>query len=143
MERVLLFNSDVEVGIRILAIIESCNPTALSLDKIMYLDYLLLYGVKNEKGETLHPSYKLQILELTEHRDRIKNSILYLIKKDLISVLFNKNGIFYKANANSLWYIQNMDSPYSIRLIKYAETIAKVYKALTVEQLNKIVKENL
>lgn len=141
MESALLFNSDVEIGIRVMTIIESCYPIALSLDKIMYLDYLLLYGIKNENGDTLHPSYRLQILELTERRERIKNSLLFLIKKDLISILFKNDGISYKANANSLWYLNNMTNSYSVRLREYAKTISNVYKDLEIDELKKIAKE--
>lgn len=136
-----LFNSDIEIGIRVMTILEECNPIKMSLDKIMYLDYIMLYGIKNENGETLHPSYHLQLLELGAHRERIKTSILYLIKKDLISVTFNEEGIFYNSNANSLWYIQNMNTHYEKLLVNYAKVMAEKYKTLSVMQLKKIVRE--
>lgn len=141
MKVIELFNSDVEIGIRVLTIIELCNPIILSLDKVMYLDYILLYVIKNENGETLHPPYHLQTLELTGHRERIKKGILYLIKKDLISVVFNEKGIFYRSNANALWYVQNMNNDYANSMLGYAEIIAEKYKALTVAQLKKIVRK--
>lgn len=136
-----LFNSDVEIGIRVMIILEVCNPIAMALDKIMYLDYILLYGIKNENGETLHPSYHLQILELEGQRNKLKNSILYLIKKDLISVTFNDEGIFYHSNVNSLWFVQNMNNDYAKRMVEFAKIMAEDYKTLSVMQLKKIVRE--
>ena len=136
-----LFNSDVEIGIRVMIILEVCNPIAMALDKIMYLDYILLYGIKNENGETLHPSYHLQILELEGQRNKLKNSILYLIKKDLISVTFNDEGIFYHSNVNSLWFVKNMNNDYAKRMVEFAKIMAEDYKTLSVMQLKKIVRE--
>lgn len=137
----LIFNTVSEVGLRIMFLLEVLKPEKVDLDRLNYLDYLMLY-MNDEKIQmnSLHPEYPMMLIELFAKKELLKSSLLYVGSKSLISIECSANGIIYSANSNTSWFLDSlMDDEYAKELIKRAKIIKEKFNFYKNSELKKII----
>ncbi|EDT73871.1 ABC-three component system middle component 2 [Clostridium butyricum] len=140
----IIFNTVSEVGLRMMLLLNILKPEKIDLDRINYFDYLMLY-MNDEKIQinSLHPEYPMMLIELFTKKELLKESLLYVGSKSLISIECSHKGISYSANSNTEWFLDClMDDKYAKELIKRAEVIKDKFNFYQNSEL-KILIENM
>lgn len=106
-----LFNSDVEVGMRALLIINNIKGS-IDLDRLLVYDYLCLHSYDFGGPKSLHPAIPNRNVELVIKRERLSKGLKLLIAKELIKVNLLKKGIYYSKNKLTSSFLGYVKSPY-------------------------------
>jgi hypothetical protein len=137
-----IYNTKSEIGLRCLFILKVLYPKFCSVDRLLYIDYLSLY-IEDllEDAINLHPKYPLRSIEAFERRQLLKQSIVELAFKGLISVE-NDNGLYYVGNSSTLWFVDSIKNDYSKHLLKNIELVTEKFKSKSDEEIKKIIVAN-
>lgn len=126
----MLLDSTYEFGLRALLILVNKQSACMSCERIMYYDYYTTYNLDIINGcdvITVLPPYPYRGAELFNKKQRMQNGLTYFAVKDLISVLFDDNGIRYYANANTHWmysaFLKNAFAQKYVRALLQCSTI--------------------
>jgi len=97
-KKIPIFNNEIEMGLRILIILNTTYPRSLDIELINYYDYFSLHTADIGGEESLHSPVPNRFGELSVKRAIIQKSLNYLLLKGLIEQTFTKNGIEYIAS---------------------------------------------
>lgn len=115
------FNSALEIALRALFILGANNNQRLSLQRIIYLDYLTIHSEDVAEGPaSIHPPLPNRTGEWLLRREVLQKSVGMLIQRELAEVVFEQSGIYYTASPLTLPFLKYFDSPYSKVLMKRA-----------------------
>lgn len=139
------FNTRVEIGLRMMFLLNNLKPSKLDLDKLNYFDYLLLYlNDETLQIDSLHPEYPMMMIELFSKEELIKKALLYMGSKALISIECEENGIVYFANANTNWFLNGLpNNEYSQLLIERIDIIKKKFGDYSTEELKELIRKEI
>lgn len=139
MTTINIFNSTIEIGLRILILLNSNHTQLFNLEKLTYLDYLLLHSgdIKNAP-QSLLPNSPYRFFEFHVNKEKIANAIEYLWKKGLIDVEYKENGIFYKSNRLTGLFVSNLKSQFSKELKNTALWVIKNFNHHTESGLKEL-----
>jgi|SRR5579862_2555493 len=112
------FNTPLETGIRMLAVLSAAAPLGFDLQRLSYFDYLLVHSADVEGGpESIHPATPLRSGEFLVRRGLVERALLLILSRALISRTFSPNGIIYAANSLSDPFLEHLEAPYT-RLLR-------------------------
>lgn len=137
-----LFNNEIEMGLRILIILEKVYPKSFDVEMINYFDYFSLHTKDIGGDESLHPALPNRFGELSVKRNLIHNSLKLLIAKGLIEVKYTKNGIEYLAGENVSPFLDNLTEEYTIKLSDKVEWVCNKFKDSSYDTIKQFVAEN-
>jgi hypothetical protein len=140
----LLFNSTLEVGLRIVVLLSQDLTKIYDIDRLVIFEYFILHAkdVDNEQ-ENLHPSLPLRSSEIIIKRKLISEGINLLVSKGLVEIIYKDEGVFYKPNALTAMFVDLLKSDYFNNLKSLANWVAKKYSSIETSELSSIVKENI
>ena len=107
-----LLNGPLEVGLRILVILETEFPRALNVDELLVLDHVSLHSSDFGGPDSLHPALPLRSADVGARRDAIRHGIELLIHRGLATADFDGDGISFVAGEMSHSVIALLESPY-------------------------------
>jgi hypothetical protein len=143
-ERQVIFNSPVEVALRIVFIL---NNTAKPLDihRLEYYTYLLVHSSDIPKApKSIHADLPKRSNELTVNQEVVKKALTLLISKGLISVNYSpKSGIEYLKNENTITFVNYFESPYSILLKERADWLCTTFDSYNDKELADFINRNI
>ena len=143
MSELQVFNSPLEVGIRILVVLNAFRETANDLDKLVYMDYFLIHSGDLKDGpESIHPPSPFRVGELAVKRDILKKSLQILHKKSLVDVIFDKKGIFYKSSESGTELVDGLVSTYCDKLKDRAFWLASKFKDSPESDFRQYISDN-
>ena len=116
-KKIPIFNNEIEMGLRILIILNTTYPRSLDIELINYYDYFSLHTADIGGEESLHSPVPNRFGELSVKRAIIQKSLNYLLLKGLIEQTFTKNGIEYIASEITSPFIDNLNENYTLSLI--------------------------
>lgn len=135
-----LFNTSFENGLRVLLILNTLSPTAVTVDRIAAYDFMSIYGADFGITDTnLHGVNSFNFCELPTKRAIISAGIKEMALNGMILVNNTKNGFTYAINETGKSFIKSIDDEYSEQ---YAETIQKLnqkYSAKTDLEITTII----
>ncbi|MCW6091725.1 hypothetical protein FC826_02985 [Clostridium botulinum] len=146
-----LLNTPVELGMRALVILSLNQEIDFDLERLIYYDYISTHlSDYNEQFKSLHPSSPYRSGEVLAKREIMRKGLLFLIKKDLIYILFNSDGIIYRPNKYSMHFLNEFKSPYLQQLINHASNGSNLLNDKSIEELrnffsileDRVTKEN-
>jgi len=141
---VKVFNSPLEIALRLLLIILKAGGKGISLDKLIIYDYLILNsGDVKDAPSSLHPALPNRSSQLLVKREIVKKSLQILSSKELLIVRFASNGILYCPSELSSHFVQYFESAYFLELNKRTEWIIENFKDKTTKYLDKYINSNL
>ena len=140
--QIKVFNNEIEIGLRILIILQSIYPKSFDVEMINYYDYFILHTKDIGGDESLHADVPNRFGELVVKRDLIRSSLTLLITKDLAEIKYTDNGIEYIATENTAPFLDTLSEKYTVNLNKNIEWVCNRFKDYSYEDIKKYVEEN-
>jgi hypothetical protein len=139
-----LFNTPVEYGLRSLFILSGIAPKAADLQRLIYFDYLVLHTADIDSEQTsLHPSYPYRSAEILIKRERLRNGLLIMKSRQLISIKFDGGGINYAASPLTQKFLQYLTSDYAKQLKSSVSFVIEKFNTYSDSELDQYMKQNL
>lgn len=138
-----LYNTPIEIGIRILLILNRYKNT-MELNSIIIYDYLMLHiGDFDKQYESLHPANPYHATELLAKRKVVKNAINLLIKKGLVNIICSEDGIKYKDSEIGEIFLSYFESGYYLKLCKNVDIVMERFGNYSEVELNEFINNNI
>lgn len=139
-----VFNSPIEVGIRVLVLLESSTNIGHSLQRLCVYDYILLHAGDIDLSQSnIHPLHPYRSSEYPIKHQIIENAIYMLICRRLINVFADDHGITYGSNARTKWFLDALESEYINKLKRTADWIDAKFSESTDEELSILIKQKI
>lgn len=139
-----LFNTPVEYGLRSLFILSGIAPKAADLQRLIYFDYLVLHTSDIDPEQTsLHPSYPNRYAEILIKRERLRNGLLIMKSRQLISIKFDHGGITYASNPLTQKFLEYLTSDYAQQLKSSASFVIEKFNTYSNSELDQYMKQNM
>ena len=140
--QIKVFNNEIEIGLRILVVLEYIYPKSFDIEMINYYDYFILHTKDIGGNESLHADVPNRFGELVVKRDLIRTSLSLLITKDLVEIKYTDNGIEYKATENTAPFLDTLNEEYTMHLQNNIKWVCNKFKDYKYEQIKMYVDEN-
>lgn len=138
-----LYNNTYETAIRILTLIDKFNRE-LELQELIYFDYLLIHISELEEClESLHPDNPYHTTEAYSRRKLIQQSLLLLVRKHLIEISYDSDGMKYKKCSITKAFLNNFSSDYYKQIDKNSIIILKKFEHSNLDELELFMKKIL
>ncbi len=143
IEKKILFNSPLEIALRLLFIFEKTDRS-FDLQRLIYYIYLIVHSsdIPNSPS-SLHPDLPRRSCEMLVNRPIVKKALLLLILKDLISVTYTKNGIEYRKNENTTMFTKYFNSNYAENLKTRAIWLCDSFDNYSDDELTRLMDNNI
>jgi hypothetical protein len=138
-----VFNTPVESALRSLVLLVETYPHALDLQRMVYMDYLLVHSNDAGGPASLHPPTPRRAGELVIRRDLIERGIYLLLARGLLERVFTDTGIGYHASDLAGSVVASLETPYSARLRERARWVAQEFANRAPEELDAYFTANL
>ncbi len=140
--QIKVFNNEVEIGLRILIILQSIYPKSFDVEMINYYDYFILHTKDIGGDESLHADVPNRFGELIVKRDLIRSSLILLITKELVEIKYTDNGIEYIATENTAPFLDTLSEEYTMHLNANIKWVCNRFKDYTHEEIKMYVNKN-
>ena len=140
--QIKVFNNEVEIGLRILIILQSIYPKSFDVEMINYYDYFILHTKDVGGDESLHADVPNRFGELVMKRDLIRTSLTLLITKNLVEIKYTDHGIEYIATENTAPFLDTLSEEYTMHLHDNIKWVCNRFKDYSYEELKMYVDDN-
>ncbi len=140
--QIRVFNNEVEIGLRILIILQSIYPKSFDVEMINYYDYFILHTKDIGGDESLHADVPNRFGELVVKRDLIRSSLTLLITKNLVELKYTDNGIEYIATENTTPFLDTLSEKYIEYLNNNIKWVCNRFKDYSYKEIKIYVNEN-
>jgi len=139
-----VFNSEIEIGIRVLVLLERSKLLKHSLQRLCVYDYILLHARDIDLSQSnIHPVHPYRSSEYPIKFQMIEQAIYFLISRKLIDVYTDEDGINYGCNERTKWFLNAFESEYIKKLKHTAEWINARFSGSTDEELSILIKQRI
>lgn len=111
-----VFNSPFELGIRMVYLLTSLMPRGADLQKLVLLDYAIVYSGDLDEPESLHTPVPYRGGELLSRRELIEQGLYLMSTRGLIDARMDETGITYIAGPAALTMVGSLTSKYFLNL---------------------------
>ena len=143
MTRNTVFNNPIESAVRSLVLLVEAYPQTLDLQKLVYLDYLLVHSNDAGGPASLHPPTPQREGEIVVRRNLIEEGLKLLLVRGLIARNPTKEGFEYAASDEAGSIIGSLSTPYSQQLCERGAWVTTTFADRDVAWLNAFFKEHL
>ena len=134
------FNSALEAGIRILAVLVAGYPNQHDLGRLVQYDYLTVHSADAGGPPSLHPPLPFRSGELLVRRGLIEAGLRLMISRSLVRREFNIQGVLYGAEDAAGAFLDNLRSSYIVQLRDRAEWVISKFDGLSADEVDRVVK---
>ena len=141
--KIQIFNTPEEIGVRILFILSVCNKQ-MSSQRLLYYDYFVLHlNDIDDLYESLHPSNPNHSSEIAVRRDIISQGLQLMISKGLLDIKYTKKGIYYQKNSMTDSFLQLFETEYVDNIKKNTKVVDGKFSTYSDEKLYKYINKNI
>lgn len=137
---VVPFNSALETGVRMLAVLEACYPRKHDLGRLVQYDYLTVHSADADGPPSLHPALPLRSGELLVRRSLVESGLRLMMSRGLVRCEYMAGGIVFSADDSTAMFLGSLVSPYARALKERAAWVAEAFDGITDEQLHVIIR---
>jgi hypothetical protein len=113
---IAVFNSPFELGLRMVYLLCSLRPFGADLQKLVLLDYAIVYSGDLSGPSSLHTPVPYRGSELLSRRELIEQGLYVMSTRGLVDARLDGTGITYVAGASALSMVGSLTSPYFLEL---------------------------
>jgi hypothetical protein len=107
-----LFNTPFELGLRMVYLLVALRPGGADLQKLVLLDYAIVYSQDVGGPSSLHTPVPYRNAELFSRRERIEQGLYIMTTRGLVDVALDEDGVTYKAGSSSFTMVGSLSSKY-------------------------------
>jgi hypothetical protein len=130
-----VFNSPFELGIRMVYLLQSLGPRGADLQKLVLLDYAVVYSADVNGPSSLHTPVPFRGAELMSRRELIEQGLYLMSTRGLVTASWDENGITYYAGEASRLMTTSLTSEYLRKLEARCDWVATHYGNANSEEL--------
>ncbi|WP_242860418.1 ABC-three component system middle component 2 [Desulfosporosinus sp. I2] len=109
-----VFNTEFELFLRILLILNSPSVRKVSSDRIAAIDFITVYGKDfGVSDQNLHGDNNYRFSEISCRRDLITKAIKALVIDGMAKVICQKSGFYYSISDNGKNYCSKFNNTYA------------------------------
>ena len=143
MKNIYPFNSVVEYALRCAILLEASYPSSLSMQRMVYYDYLLTHSGDADGPESIHLDTPNRISEISIKREKIDGAMSLLCSKGLARIIFNKEGISYIASDYTTPFLRELSSHYINQLKLISLWVSDKFGQYKESELTKYFNQNI
>ncbi|MES2978372.1 MAG: ABC-three component system middle component 2 [Pseudomonadota bacterium] len=132
---VATFNSPFELGVRMVYLLNSLQPAGADLQKLVLLDYAVIYSADLGGPTSLHTPVPYRGSEYLSRRDLIVQGLYLMSTRGLVNATMDETGITYFAGDPARAMVGALTSPYLRELEGRCEWAASVFVELNSRQM--------
>lgn len=106
------FNSPFELGVRMVYLLNSLQPAGADLQKLVLLDYAIVYSDDLGGPPSLHTPVPYRGSEYMSRRDLIAQGLYLMSTRGLVAIVMDEAGITYFAGDTARTMVGALTSPY-------------------------------
>ncbi len=91
------FNSPFELGLRMVYLLQALSPRGADLQKLVLLDYAVVYSADLNGPSSLHTPVPFRGVELLSRRELIEQGLYLMSTRGLVTATWSEQGITYFA----------------------------------------------
>ena len=107
-----LFNTPFELGLRMVYLLFALRPGGADLQKLVLLDYAIVYSQDVGGPSSLHTPVPYRNAELFSRRERIEQGLYLMSTRGLVDVVLDDKGMTYIAGQSSFTMVGSLSSKY-------------------------------
>ncbi|WP_175748870.1 ABC-three component system middle component 2 [Burkholderia pyrrocinia] len=130
-----LFNTPFELGLRMVYLLFALRPGGADLQKLVLLDYAIVYSEDLGGPESLHTPVPYRNAELFSRRERIEQGLYLMSTRGLIDVVLDESGMTYVAGTSSFTLVGSLSSKYWRDLQKRCVWVAERFGSVSTNDL--------
>lgn len=112
------FNNQLEIGLRLLSILNEAFPKKINLQSLIYIDYIIIHsGDFDNTTQSIHAPVPYRESEIFIKRNLIKDSLDFLLYKNLVDISYDSDGITYVATEDSTPFLDKLSEEYTRELL--------------------------
>lgn len=140
-----LFNTPIEVALRVLIILNAANETQgyCDAEKIMYLDYLCLHTSDVGGPESINASIPNRGIQVYSKKDLIRRGLLVLISKELVTLRSTQDGFIYTINEAGRAFLNLFTTKYFKDLMERAGWVFTEWGQMNNQQIKNYIDANI
>jgi hypothetical protein len=135
MNGITVFNNPIESALRSLVLLVETYPATLDLQKLIYLDYLLVHSADADGPASLHPPTPQRDGELSVRRGLIEQGLHLLIVRGLVERRATNEGFDYRALDAAGGIVASLQTQYSQDLLARASWATQQFAGTQTAQL--------
>jgi hypothetical protein len=116
ISRIPVFNSPFELGLRMVYLLTGLMPNGADLQKLVLLDYAIVYSGDLNGPESLHTPVPYRGSELLSRRELIEQGLYLMSSRGLVDAKMDESGITYIAGPAALTMVGSLTSRYFLEL---------------------------
>lgn len=113
-------NSPIEIGMRLLAILETAYPRSMDIDRLMFLDHSLVHSADLGGPQSLHPPTPGRVGEVGVRRQQVESGLRVILRAGLAELDLDISGIQYIASEDAGSFLRLLEAPYVKDLLDHA-----------------------
>jgi len=138
-----LLNSPIEVGVRVVAVLEALYPRSSDLDRIVLLDHIVLHGVDLGGEPRVHPDTPGRAAEMGIKRGLVREAIQLMGARGLIARKFTPTGVRYTASEDARPFLDLIGADYLARVRRRSALAAEIFGDLPDAQIRDHIAQTL
>ena len=138
-----LFNSPLECGLRSLILLTHAHPLSCDLQRLVFLDYLLIHSGDADGPDSIHPPTPSRSGEFIVRRELTEKGLMLMLSRKLIEREPRAAGFYYKANNNSVVFLDTLETPYIQSLREVADWVIEEFGSMTDKKLETFFRQNM
>lgn len=139
----LLFNSQLETGMRSLIILNAAYPKSFDLAKLTWYDHIVVHTEDIEGPVSLHPNLPQRSGEILVRRRIIQDGLTLMHRLGFVTTISNENGITYQATDEAYPLIKLMKSNYACKLKDRAQWLVENVCTLSESDIGNLIAKKL
>lgn len=107
----IIFNSGIEVSIRLAFLLNAAFPTPLDVDRLALLDHAVLHSADFGGPESIFPPNPGRVSELTLKRPILHEALHLLTQANVAAIVPSIDGVQFTAGEESNAFLSVLESP--------------------------------
>ncbi len=130
-----VLNGPIEIGMRVLVLLNESYPVAADLNRLVLLDHSLVHSADIDGPASVHPALPLRSGEMGIKRRLIEQGISLMTKAHLVDHEVQESGIYFRASENSDSFLRALESEHIRRLQASAKWVIQEMNDLSDDEL--------